>query len=506
MATYYGYADRTASSEVNWAEIGQNVTDMLKEESRIREEKKAAIDEASRQFGKTLADAPIGESKGINDRVTALANDASQMMLMQERLLKSGMLKLSQYTLARQNLTDGTNKIFDLSKQWNTLYAEKMARQQAGGLGSGIELDDMESIEGFGSFANTKIYINPTNGMMSVAKTKKVIRDGVEVEEMDTNPSNFNSINELDNFLKKKTDKFDVDAAVNTKVKLVADWATSVLNGPKRGKAGSIAEVMDARNNPEYKAFITKTIDGLLVNDTAKASVLRDHAINPKTGEEYFTTFDPEVAKANPNAILKVKDGEGGYKFEFTKEQNDVAREYVQNQLEMQVKHIEENASIAAVQDYHKTEGEMSQEDKRRNGEILGQNLAMAIGGKDQTTVDQGLQGLTNLPGVNYAKKDGSTLYIYTTKSDTPLAYRIDGDLNRVYNAIVQGLTVNAGTDLMADEVSTKQGALNYSKTNKYNSYSTYGGYTNPKVTKDNTTTKKSGNSVEKILSNPTGQ
>lgn len=476
MATYYGYADRTASSEVNWAEIGQNVTDMLKEESRIREEKKAAIDEASRQFGKTLAEAPIGENEGINGVVTNYARDASQMMLMQERLLKSGMLKLNQYTLARQNLTDGTNRLFDLSKEWQTIYAEKMARQQAGGLGSGIEQDDMESMEGLAKLANTKIFINPTNGMITVAKTKKVMRDGVEVEEMDTNPSNYNSINELNNFLKKKTDKFDVDAAVNTKVKLVADWATSALKSPGRGKAGSIAEVMDARNNPEYAAFITKTIDSLLVNDTAKASVLRDHAVNPTTGEEYFTTFDPEVAKNNPNAILKVKDGNGGYKFEFTKEQNDVAREYVKTQLEMQVKHVEQKASVAAVQDYHKTDGEANAETKKYNGEMFGQNVAYAVYGTTQEDVDKGIRGMSGLGNIKYVNKDGNTLYVYTDKNE-PIVYTLtDDNKDQVFNQIMQSAAEQAGALNYIDPYAAKQKALQVVKEKKYNKVSNFNG------------------------------
>jgi len=55
MATYYKYAERSADSQINWAEVGKNMSDMLKEETRIREEKKAAIDAASREFGQTLA-------------------------------------------------------------------------------------------------------------------------------------------------------------------------------------------------------------------------------------------------------------------------------------------------------------------------------------------------------------------------------------------------------------------------------------------------------------------
>jgi len=43
MATYYKYAERSAESQVNWAEVGKDMSDMLKEETRIREEKKAAL-------------------------------------------------------------------------------------------------------------------------------------------------------------------------------------------------------------------------------------------------------------------------------------------------------------------------------------------------------------------------------------------------------------------------------------------------------------------------------
>ena len=66
MATYYKYAERSAESQINWAEIGKNMTDMLQSEVTIREEKKAAIDAASREFGEKLANPPQGEHKSAN--------------------------------------------------------------------------------------------------------------------------------------------------------------------------------------------------------------------------------------------------------------------------------------------------------------------------------------------------------------------------------------------------------------------------------------------------------
>ena len=36
MAEYYGYAEKDASSQVNWAEIGKNLSDTIQEGYRIR--------------------------------------------------------------------------------------------------------------------------------------------------------------------------------------------------------------------------------------------------------------------------------------------------------------------------------------------------------------------------------------------------------------------------------------------------------------------------------------
>ena len=43
MPTYYKYAERSADSQVNWAEVGKGISDMLADEVKIREEKKAEI-------------------------------------------------------------------------------------------------------------------------------------------------------------------------------------------------------------------------------------------------------------------------------------------------------------------------------------------------------------------------------------------------------------------------------------------------------------------------------
>ena len=104
MSTYFKYAERKATDEVNWSEISSNMVNTLNEAVRIREEKKAAIDAATNVLGETLADAPQGEHQGLNEFALTFANNAQEMRLMQDKLLKSGQISLKDYNIGRANI------------------------------------------------------------------------------------------------------------------------------------------------------------------------------------------------------------------------------------------------------------------------------------------------------------------------------------------------------------------------------------------------------------------
>ena len=130
MPEYYKYAGRDAADQVNWAEIGKNMSDMLANENKIREDKKAAIDEASRQFGLQLANAPQGQDASARSAALEYADNASKFMRMQDQLLKSGKMKFKDYTVARQSLLDGTDQAFDALTGYQKVFAEKWRGQE----------------------------------------------------------------------------------------------------------------------------------------------------------------------------------------------------------------------------------------------------------------------------------------------------------------------------------------------------------------------------------------
>ena len=127
MATSYKYVERQVDDQINWAEVTSNLANTLKEEGRVRQEKKDAIDNASREYAKILNNVPVGENTELNKFALNAASDLQQQMLMQTTLLKSGQLDPRQYTIMRQNLTDGTDQAFSLFQNYNAEYDKKMA-------------------------------------------------------------------------------------------------------------------------------------------------------------------------------------------------------------------------------------------------------------------------------------------------------------------------------------------------------------------------------------------
>ena len=125
MATKFGYVERQATNNIDWSAIGSQVVTNLQEEALIRETKKAAIDEASREMANTLRNSPSGENLTMNEFTLDYANNAQQLLLQQDKLLKAGLLNPKDYAVVRANLNESTNELFNLSKEYQTEYSNK---------------------------------------------------------------------------------------------------------------------------------------------------------------------------------------------------------------------------------------------------------------------------------------------------------------------------------------------------------------------------------------------
>ena len=404
--TYYNFAERSADSQINWAEVGKNVTEMLQTESAIREEKKAAIDEASRQFGEVLANAPTGDFKPANEWTLDFANDAAQMRLMQDRLLKSGRLSVRDYTVQRQSLNDGTNQMFAISKEYQDKAKETMDRYQ---LGQSQETEAwlMEQIEGLSNFKNTKAYINPTNAQISIAKmVKRVGADGKEVFMMDENPDNYMSVNQLRNRMNVKLDKYDYVGAVGKEVENLGDFITTNMSKFKQGyRMIRIDQIEDQKLRTDYTSWEDKMVQAQLANPFNALGLLTDSIDKvPGTNDAYIPTFDAELAKTNPKYILLDDDGSGMLRPRFTEAQTKVASDFLRTQTRQAIDQkiesdLQAEPSIQYPPNYGNGNGNKNKPSygvyERSNQALRTGNLA-SLNNKDYTFIFQ--------PGKNGAK------------------------------------------------------------------------------------------------------
>lgn len=410
MATYFKYAEREADSQINWAEIGKSMSDMLAEQNRIREEKKAEIDKASQEYGELLSNPPQGEFKAMNQWTIEYANDYQQSRLMQDKLLKSGQLKMKDYMVMRQNSTDGTNQLFDLSKQYQEVYKAKMDRRGAGD-NQLLEMKLMADAEGLANFMDTKAYINPTDGTVSIGK---MVTGPDGVKKMSSNPNDFMSVTALGNSIKDNYDRFKSTEAVAGYVEGLGqqiDVITSIKNKYQRGTITEILDITQRENLPadakgvvmKFEEAETKWLSGFLSDELHVTSILTEDIKMAPNGKPYDYTWDEKVAAANPEMIL-LKNNSAGRPVPFpTPEQEKAALESLRVKARLMYDKKESVSVVAANEAPQKTEAVLNAEALKREKEKLF-DVWQQLRNGDDAQKDAALQSIKGSP---LARKKG---------------------------------------------------------------------------------------------------
>lgn len=354
MATYYKYVEREADSYVDWGAIGKSMSDMLLEKDKVRNEKRAALDEASRQFGEVLANAPQGEHKAAREMALEYANNAAQFMRMQDILLKSGQLDLRDYTIARQNILDGTDRAFKMNAEYQRVFKEKMDRYK-NNESQKYEVDAMERVEGFGNFSQSGLWIDPTSGKVSVAMKDAQTINGQTVYAMAENPNKMTSIDAINGLILGQWDRYDVEAATT---------ALAEMNGKQiqsMQKEGAIIKIEDIREKDDYKNAETNYINASLGGNDSfdRLSLLTDAMIQAPNDKQYRFTRDEADAKQNPEAILMkinpatgqevpvISDEQMKDSTEFMRERARSKYDYEQTITQKQQRYFDANAAAA---------------------------------------------------------------------------------------------------------------------------------------------------------------
>ena len=332
--SYYKYKPRDPQVQVNWTEAASNLTKVLSDEVDFRNQQKAAIDEATREYQKQLNNQPQGESTSIREWGLKFGDQAQKQMMMQEQLLKSGMLNPNDYTLMRQNLVDGTDQAFSLMEHYQEVYANKMERMKSQDIATSsqaLEVWMMENAEGFANFNNSQLAINPETGKVTAAMMRTNSKTGER--ELTKDPNQFVAVSALQGQILTEYDEFDVGAVSSKFVEETGAWTTVEKLTGSRLKAGQLLTSIDptsktlteadraalAKAYPGedmasiidiYLSAENAAIDGIFGNPYNLTSVLTENVVMADNGKNYTFTYDEAEANLNPEMILMERQGE----------------------------------------------------------------------------------------------------------------------------------------------------------------------------------------------------
>lgn len=387
--SYYGYVERENASQINWAEVGENLTGVLKKASDDRQAKRNAFDQSTKEYQEVLNNAPSGDFKTANAFALNHASDASKTRLIQDRLLKSGLMKDRDYTVARQNLVDGTKQMFGLSEEYQKEYAAKIKRMEAG---ESQELESwlMGQIEGLGNLTDVKSFINQEDGSVSIGK----LVDGPNgTRVLSKNPNDFLTVNQLKNRYKKQYDKFRVGETMAVEADRLGSFINTIRNAGGPEYAGQITKMLDATLRGTLDKNQKKAVDNFnrmeknMINSYLESnplnalSVLTNYlGVNPNTDINFEITFDAAEAASDPNKILVKDNGSGTIEFAGSKEQKKIAFEAVQNNFRNQ---IDKEKTISTYTEPRKGATEINQDNKEAQDMEVATNIAQLYYGTD---------------------------------------------------------------------------------------------------------------------------
>ncbi|WP_291811415.1 hypothetical protein [Limnobacter sp.] len=276
--SYFKYAERSSESRVDWNEISKGMVDMLKEQTRLRNEK---LDDAVKLQGEvttTLSEAPMGSDVNANQRVSEFAADAQEYSLMMNKLWRSGQMSYREYMAATNNFKTNTEGYLSQAEKYAANYEVHVKRMEEQ-LASGVEVSELARVEDFGNFSKFTPVIDAPTGSIGL-----VGEDGRK----------YASVTQLGVAVMSQYDRLDVEGRTTDVAKQMGT-TVEVL------KAGDVRTLESALQNDDYVAAEDDAVSGILIGDNAHTSVLVDF----KRGL-YSTTHDINDAINDPNAILMV--------------------------------------------------------------------------------------------------------------------------------------------------------------------------------------------------------
>lgn len=407
MATFYKYQERDLDSQVNYADIGLGISNLITDQLATRKAKKEAYDDQVRAFNQYLDEHPVGDEQNMTEWTASYASQMQQKMLANQRAFKNGRVSERDNVVFMQNVQNGTKTMFDLSSDYQAEYKDKMERMNAAdpaNRSQGAETWLIEQFESFSNFKQTTPIINDKTGLLLLSKkNENGTFDTVSAADMATR-------------IKAKYNYFDIDKATTDSETIMGRFVTAAVEErAARGKQGMTSEEenkLNIQNKEKFdKGLATQTAVYLSIPNNTM-SVLTNSIGVTESGKAYTWTFSKEEAANDPMKILMVqKAGSVGppqpdFTTENGKKQQAVANKFYGDMLKSKVDYERKVDVTSAIADKNMdVAGAMygrSLQEQKDKSSLISDNIMKAFGSSSTASAKEAMAYLGRLsPDLN---------------------------------------------------------------------------------------------------------
>lgn len=346
MPLGFGYVQREADSYINWADVGRTLSGTIDEIQRVRDEKKALLEESYRKDLDFINESPVGEEKSLNEWSLNYGNNAAEMLKIQYNLLKQGKSSVKNYTSFRQNITDDTDNLYNVLGNLQTIYKEKSDRYKKGE-SQDLEAMEMAFLEQYGDLAVTQPFINDITGSVVIGLTEPVTEsDGKTVRKLVKNPNKYISVTGLKAAANAKYDNYNPMNDIKTWVDSQGQKIQAFRDIGTEFQAGSVNEILDITGEKqkeisdkygnvveEFKKAENDYLLSLMSNDYNALAVFTNQMKFGSNGKQFKSTYDEnDLKKDDYNYILLKRNNQGLPVPQFTQQLKDEAVSWMRRQ------------------------------------------------------------------------------------------------------------------------------------------------------------------------------
>jgi len=411
--SYYKYKERDEASRVNWNAISSDVVKTLKEQEAAREKSRQEIEKNTRESLEQIADAPQGENKSANQWILSASADSSEYLMMLNRQLKAGLLDPRDYTLARQNLEDSYGHLKTIAQKAQEESSITIQGINDGTLIAGLTGAVQGDLDDFQKWNETKAYINPNTGVMSIGK---VDANG----KLQQGASNYTTLEGFANQMRVRFDRWDYASDLQSKTDALGKHIRLQFQQDPRGYKSFEDFKNKFASTAEFEEYLSKTVQAINSSDIKKISVLEEMG-----GYNVEYDLNAEETTVDGNTIkVGFKTNNDGTKFPVLDKDGkikEVTDDFLKLQFRSMLDYEEGFQKVAS----DKTAAEIKADIEAGKGDEAADNFVTTIGQLytgTETEKNMAAQSLQNLQpgGKNISSVDA-------TKTGVVFRYTEDG-------------------------------------------------------------------------------